>query len=76
MALSERATKNKVAKPGASFACELVAAKPPHQPCNPPQIHHQNTTPKTILFPKHPSKTQQNQKIAPQIPSKKKRAET
>jgi hypothetical protein len=56
MALSKQATKNKVAKPGASFDSKLVAAKPPHQPRISPQTDHKITTPKTILFPKHPSK--------------------
>jgi hypothetical protein len=33
-----------------------MAAERPPQPRNPPQTHHQNTTSKTTLFPKHPLK--------------------
>jgi hypothetical protein len=76
MALSKQATKNKVAKPGASFDSKLVAAKPPHQPRISPQTDHQITTPKPSFFQNTPQKCPQNDKISPQIPSRKKHAKT
>jgi hypothetical protein len=50
----------KIQKHGVFFGAENHDVKTPYPPRIPPRSHHQNTTPKHPLFPKHPSKTQQN----------------
>jgi hypothetical protein len=40
----------------------------PRLPRIPPQLHHKNTTPKTRIFPKHPSKTPANRQQRPTPP--------
>jgi hypothetical protein len=51
------ATKNKVEIRGMFFSTQKHAVTAPRLPRIPPQLHHKNTTPKTHIFPKHPSKT-------------------
>jgi hypothetical protein len=49
--------ENKVENRGVFLAAQKFIALHPHQPRVSPQSHHQNTTTKQALFPKHPSKT-------------------
>src|SRR5271170_981724 len=51
-------TKNKLLIPVTFFTLENVTTKPPHSPCKPPQIHHQNTTFCHSFSEKPPAKTQ------------------
>jgi hypothetical protein len=50
-------TKNKVEIRGMFFSTQKHAVTAPRLPRIPPQLHHKNTTPKTPISPKHPSKT-------------------
>jgi hypothetical protein len=52
--------ENKVEIHGMFFSTQKHAATAPRLPRIPPQLHHKNTTPKTPIFPKHPSKTPTN----------------
>jgi hypothetical protein len=52
--------KNKVEIRGMFFTAQKQAVTAPRLPRIPPQLHHENTTPKTPIFTKHPSKTPAN----------------
>jgi hypothetical protein len=53
---------------GVFFNTQKHAVIAPRLPRIPPQLHHKNTTPKTRIFPKHPSKTPANRQQRPTPP--------
>jgi hypothetical protein len=60
-----RPPKNKLAMAVLLSDRRKLSSRCPRLPRNPPQTHHDFTTTKTLIFPKHPSKTQQTSKNSP-----------